>query len=235
MITCIDLEFSEIMTEQNRTQRIESLADELEFYDQADDNIEYEMDQEDQFQYFEPEKDKMIDLSHKFEEDKTPSTDINQIDDIPKLQRKNTGTSGSGKILYELCPRWLEGKDNLKNINQDINCDEISPGKLKYLLQRDPMKEFFSLTAQAVKLSSPYMDVILTLPINQMYGLVSGANIPFYKWSEWIDEYMHKTILSKIYAEAFQKQLAIQRQSDEQSKRKSISQSSKYLVFFNLV
>ena len=100
------------------------------------------------------------------------------------------------------------------------------------------MKEFFSLTAQAVKLSSPYMEgislssnliliVILNLPIKQMYNIVNTSNIPFYKWAQWIDEYLHKTILSKIYAEAFQNQMQNSRKQNQFVRRQTLTKSCK--------
>jgi len=34
---------------------------------------------------------------------------------------------------------------------------------IDYLLNRDPMQEFFSLTCQAIKLTSPHMNTICTI------------------------------------------------------------------------
>ena len=152
----IDFEFSDIMTEKNRTQGIESLADELEFYDQADDpdsNIDHFTGDG----ILNDENSLEIEQKH----DNTKEEDDDNLNRKDTVQRKNTSHSkDSDTITYALCPKWCEAKGNLNELDPEIDTSEISPQKLKYLLNRDPMKEFFSLTAQSVKLSSPYMEGI---------------------------------------------------------------------------
>jgi len=40
---------------------------------------------------------------------------------------------------------------------------------LDYLINRDPMQEFFSLTCQSIKLNSPHMNTICTIDTQSLY------------------------------------------------------------------
>ena len=65
-------------------------------------------------------------------------------------------------------------------------------------MNRDPMKEFFTLTCQAVKINSPQMNAICTIDTNALYDKVNQQGIPFFKWSSWIDDYINKEFLRMV-------------------------------------
>ena len=128
------------------------------------------------------------------------------ISDI--IYKENSNKNTENDLIW---PNWAKERSSscLNNSSGDINTSHssnLNNKTIQYLSNRDPMKEFFVLTAQSVKLNSPYMNTILTLHINEMYDWVLRTNIPFNKWSQWIEDYLHRTILSKIYAEAFEYQ-----------------------------
>lgn len=205
----IDLEFSDFMSIQNKTCQIESLADELEFYDQADDNDNdhgvYES--VDQIQYIESKRE------HKKSEENKSDRGI-QVQEEPNFHNTGSSTEIANYMLCQNCMKekgiLFDPNSSQRKLSAEVEQDqeassltETETKNLKYYRNRDPMKEFFVLTAQSVKLNSPYMDIILNLHINQMYEKVVKSSTPFYKWSQWIEDYLHRTILSKIYTEAF--------------------------------
>jgi hypothetical protein len=205
----IDLEFSDFMSMQNRTWQIESLADELEFYDQADDNDNdhgvYES--VDQIHHIEDKEE------HKNSEENKSDRGI-QVQEEPNMQNTGSSTEIANYMLCQNCMKekgiLFDPSNSQRKLSAEVDQDqevssltETDAKNLKYYRNRDPMKEFFVLTAQSVKLNSPYMDIILNLHINQMFDKVVKSNTPFYKWSQWIEDYLHRTILSKIYTEAF--------------------------------
>ena len=66
------------------------------------------------------------------------------------------------------------------------------------MMNRDPLKEFFTLTCQAVKLNSPQMNAICTLDTNALYDKVLKSNVPFFKWASWVDDYINKEFLRMV-------------------------------------
>jgi hypothetical protein len=48
-------------------------------------------------------------------------------------------------------------------------------------MNRDPLKEFFTLTLQSVKLNSPHMNVICMINKDTLYEKALKENIPFFK------------------------------------------------------
>jgi len=123
-------------------------------------------------------------------------------------------------LIYEKKREETKTNESLPSPKEDKN--------LLYLKSRDPMKEFFILTAQAVKLNSPYMNTILSLHINQLYDQVNKSNTPFYKWSQWIEDYLHRTIISRIYSEAFQNKES--RKTNQKMEQKS-KENSNFCLF----
>ncbi|CAI2359255.1 unnamed protein product [Moneuplotes crassus] len=256
-----EVEFSDIVSDKNKTCQLDSLADELDFYDQADDqhddyyynNTEVYEDQAPQNHDFQTEETLEIDSEEisdqdehilenssqsefevryqtnrtmeerlemksqeeNYEEDKHTESSKEDILIQDQHQRKNTGTS-SDLDSYMLCKNCMkekgiiyekkESEEAKSSKSAKSNTSEKEDKNLAYLKNRNPMKEFFVLTAQAVKLNSPYMNTILNLHVNQMYEQVQKDNTPFYKWSEWIEETLHRIIVKKIYSEAFIKQ-----------------------------
>jgi len=67
--------------------------------------------------------------------------------------------------------------------------------QIDYLLNRDPMQEFFTLTCQSIKLNSPHMNTICTIDTMQLYKRAVKLNIPFFKWQGWIEDFLNKEFL----------------------------------------
>lgn len=234
------MEFSEVMSMHHRTQKIESLADELDFYDQADDpyTIEPDFDQEDDGVYEDVQEIRKNSVevpqnpnvqNAKVEKSKSePSSEDTKQNQTEEGQPERRNTASSGDIVnYMLCPNCMQAKSSIFGTTSSSGNDSnpatgANNKSMKYLMSRDPMKEFFVLTAQSVKLNSAYMDTILTLHINEMYEQVVRSNTPFFKWSQWIEDYLHRTILSKIYAEAFETQSKRERKLQQKHRRASI-------------
>jgi len=61
---------------------------------------------------------------------------------------------------------------------------------------RDIIFEYFQLTVQAAKLNSPYKDKISRIRLKQLYGQAMQENVPFNKWHDWAQAYMHRNLLS---------------------------------------
>ncbi|KAL4437938.1 hypothetical protein ABPG74_001109 [Tetrahymena malaccensis] len=53
-------------------------------------------------------------------------------------------------------------------------------------------KEFFMLTAQCVKLNSPYFDEINAVKVQPYYEEIKAQQIPYHKWSEFLKEKFEK-------------------------------------------
>ena len=69
---------------------------------------------------------------------------------------------------------------------------------MEYLLNRDPMQEFFSLTCQSIKLNSPHINTICTIDTMQLYNKAQKMNIPFFKWQTWIEDFLNKEFLRVV-------------------------------------
>jgi len=52
----------------------------------------------------------------------------------------------------------------------------------EYLLSRDPMQEYFSLTCQTIKLNSPHMNHVCSINTKKLYQEAVEMNVPFHKW-----------------------------------------------------
>jgi hypothetical protein len=64
--------------------------------------------------------------------------------------------------------------------------------RIDYMLNRDPLEEFFKLTCQAIKLNSPHMNMICTIDTKSLYKKALKLNIPFFKWHIWIEDFLNK-------------------------------------------
>jgi len=69
---------------------------------------------------------------------------------------------------------------------------------IDYLLNRDPMQEFFNLTCQAIKLNSPQMNVICSVDTKQLYLKAQKMGIPFFKWATWIEDFLNKEFMRNV-------------------------------------
>ena len=70
--------------------------------------------------------------------------------------------------------------------------------QLEYMMKRDPMEEFFSLTCQSIKLNSPHMNTICTIDTMTLYKKAVKLNVPFFKWSTWIEDFLNKEFLRSV-------------------------------------
>ena len=77
--------------------------------------------------------------------------------------------------------------------------------KLDYLLNRDPMLEFFQLTCQCIKMNSPQMNTICTIDTTQLYQRAQKLNIPYNKWQTWIEDQINKEFFRIILMRSQQK------------------------------
>jgi len=71
--------------------------------------------------------------------------------------------------------------------------------------RKDPSHEYFTLvtatqTTQAVKLNSPYMDTICTVPTRELYEKALRQGIPFHKWYVWVESQMTNCYLESLYS-----------------------------------
>ena len=71
----------------------------------------------------------------------------------------------------------------------------------EYLLSRDPMQEYFSLTCQTIKLNSPHMHHVCSINTKKLYQEAVEMNVPFYKWQNWVEDYINKEFLRLVLSE----------------------------------
>ena len=55
------------------------------------------------------------------------------------------------------------------------------------------------MTLLSYKLNHKNIEKILTVDGKQMYEEAKAANVPFYKWNQWIDEQLGRIYLNYIY------------------------------------
>ena len=70
--------------------------------------------------------------------------------------------------------------------------------QFNYLLSRDPLLEFFNLTCQSIKLNSPHINTICDVDCNLLYKKACKDNIPFFKWADWIENFLNQEFLKAI-------------------------------------
>ena len=56
-----------------------------------------------------------------------------------------------------------------------------------YMQKRDPIKEFFVLTCQSVKLSSPHLNLIAHINTDMLYKKALTDGIAYFKYWSWIE------------------------------------------------
>ena len=65
--------------------------------------------------------------------------------------------------------------------------------------RKNPGEEYFTLVTQAIKLNSPYMDVICIISPKSLYESALKNDIPFHKWHIWIEKQLNASYLQTIY------------------------------------
>jgi hypothetical protein len=76
---------------------------------------------------------------------------------------------------------------------------ELSLNLLPTPSKRDPIEEYFILTAQAVKMNSPHMDRIGILPPSFLYHRAKEEQVPFHKWHIWIENQLNFEYIQHLY------------------------------------
>jgi len=66
--------------------------------------------------------------------------------------------------------------------------------------RKDPTEEYFTLTTQAIKLNSPFMDTICTIPTQNLYQKALQERVPFHKWHLWIESQLNSYYIQQIYS-----------------------------------
>ncbi|TNV83150.1 hypothetical protein FGO68_gene10009 [Halteria grandinella] len=120
-------------------------------------------------------------------------------DDISQKQLPSTDKAQSTKIFDNLTPVTSQTTEmeNLKTQATPTSKNSFSMNQ-DYQANRDPLKEFFALTLQSVKLCSPHMNIICMLNKDTLYDKAIKENVPFFKWYSWIEQTINKEVLSKI-------------------------------------
>lgn len=82
----------------------------------------------------------------------------------------------------------------------EFGADSVNSKKssLNYMLNRDPLKEFFHLTLQSIKMNSPHMNQILNINGDAFYKKAIDDGVPFNQWWTWLEDQINRIILSKI-------------------------------------
>ena len=98
------------------------------------------------------------------------------------------------KNIQEISPSKSEVKmpSNTENVKQKIDQN--------YLKNRDPIKEFFALTCQSVKLSSPHLNLIAHINTDMLYQKALKDAIPYFKYWNWIEATIQKEVLTQLMA-----------------------------------
>eukprot|EP00164_Ancoracysta_twista_P001500 GFYU01001966.1.p1 GENE.GFYU01001966.1~~GFYU01001966.1.p1 ORF type:complete len:524 (-),score=138.03 GFYU01001966.1:424-1995(-) len=65
--------------------------------------------------------------------------------------------------------------------------------------RKDPMEEFFYLTAMSVKLNFEYMDEVCDVKSKTMFNRVLSEEVPFHQWYNWVRAQLTKAHLEKMY------------------------------------
>lgn len=74
------------------------------------------------------------------------------------------------------------------------------------LQQRKPaIEEYFALAAQSVKLNSPYMDTICTIPTDLLFAKAMADAVPFHRWHIWVENYLNKEYIKSMYSSSSRK------------------------------
>ena len=67
-----------------------------------------------------------------------------------------------------------------------------------YMQKRDPIKEFFVLTCQSVKLSSPHLNLIAHINTDMLYKKAITEGIAYFKYWSWIESTIQKEVLTQL-------------------------------------
>lgn len=125
-------------------------------------------------------------------ENKSLKIELEDLEDViedpfPEIQEQFPKRTFSIRNSFRVGPRSLQ---IVKTFNS-----HIVPVKIR----KNPGEEYFTLTTQAIKLNSPYMDVICIESPKILYDLAIKNDVPFHKWHEWIEKKLTAKYLETIY------------------------------------
>ena len=117
----------------------------------------------------------------------------------PEKQEKRVKNIHFGGFFGE---NISEDEINTPLLHLDTVLNLEIPGEI---VLKDPFQEYFKLvkctqTTQAVKLNSPYMDTICTVPTQELYGKAMRLSVPFHKWHVWIESQLTTCYLESLYS-----------------------------------
>lgn len=145
--------------------------------------------------------------THPLEIATSPSNDqTNQKSNKEEVKPKNK-SSKPALFLDNLSSPSDGGSQKHAEGNQNVLTDRATTKStnsgynkkdLNYMLNRDPMKEFFHLTLQSIRMNSPHMNQILNIDCEKFYKKAVEDSIPFNQWAKWLEDQLNRIILSKI-------------------------------------
>ncbi|OMJ93598.1 hypothetical protein SteCoe_3436 [Stentor coeruleus] len=96
----------------------------------------------------------------------------------------------------EIFPKQNQSASNMKFRNRRDSRESIrsSATMSSHIFNRDPMKDFFILLCQCIKLNAQNRDELGRFPVDSLYQKAIQEHIPFSKWYDYIKE---RTILNK--------------------------------------
>lgn len=132
---------------------------------------------------------------------------------------QTTKAGGNKKIDF------IDNSDSTSTASSDARRQTSfkSSSQIDYLLNRDPMQEFFTLTCQSIKLNSPHMNTICTIDTMSLYKQVCQLTIPFFKWSSWVEDFLNKEFLRNALQNSKRTKKVIK--IEEETKKQLITQA----------
>ncbi len=156
---------------------------------------------------------------HSIQTDPEPVKKATPVKKKPDLMIEADAEEAPIQPKPKVVPQTAKATERKITFNEDMDFEERKTGETvmtpssrssmkfsdflnaEYQRKRDPMKEFFQLTAQCVKLRSPNMQAILTVDVSKMYDLVLKEGKPYWEWRDWIEQKLHKEVLSKLFSD----------------------------------
>ena len=97
-----------------------------------------------------------------------------------------------------------------------------------YQKNRDPIKEFFTLTCQSVKINSPHMNLIALINSELLYAKALAEQVPYFKFASWIESTVQKEVIAQLFKSKMSSKSAIPKDlitgSEEQRKKEKLKQ-----------
>ena len=78
-----------------------------------------------------------------------------------------------------------------------------------YQKSRDPIKEFFTLTCQSVKINSPHMNLIALINSELLYAKALTEQVPYFKFASWIESTVQKEVIAQLFKSKMNSKSAI--------------------------